>query len=124
MAGFTIRPTVRSDFDALGCKALARVKAVTGVDADGNIIGLGGIAYLPNGDVMAFSELTEHAKKSPLSLHKAALRVLREAKEAGVNEMLAISDYERSEAAGRWLERLGFYPRERRGETVWMWAAE
>jgi N-acetylglutamate synthase-like GNAT family acetyltransferase len=124
MAGFTLRPTVRSDFDALECKALARVKAVTGVDADGNIVGFGGIAYLPNGEVMAFSELTERAKESPLSLHKAALRVIREAKEAGIKELVAISDYERSEAAGRWLARLGFYPRKRRGETVWMWAAE
>lgn len=124
MAGFTLRPTVRADFDALECKAPARVKAVTGVDVDGNIVGFGGVAYLPSGEVMAFSELTERAKASPMSLHKAALRVIREAKEAGVKEMLAISDYERSKAAGRWLARLGFFPEERFGKLVWVWKAE
>ena len=121
---FTLRPTVRADFNALGIPALARVKAVTGVDADGNIVGFGGIAYLPNGKVMAFSELKESAKASPVSLHKAALRVIREAKEAGVKEMVAFSDYERSKAAGRWLARLGFFPEDRLDKLVWVWKAE
>jgi hypothetical protein len=121
---FTLRPTVRSDFDELHCLALARVKAVTGVDADGNIVGFGGVAYLKNGDVMAFTELKENAKSSPVSLHKAALRVIREAKEAGIKEMLAFSDYERSKVAGKWLARLGFFPEERRGKLVWVWKAE
>jgi hypothetical protein len=124
MAGFTLRPTVRADFDVLECKALARVKAVTGIDADGNIVGFGGVAYLSNGEVMAFTELTALAKASPVSLHKAALRVIREAKESGVKELVAISDYERSKDAGRWLARLGFFPEDRLGKLVWVWKAE
>ena len=121
---FTLRPTVRADLDVLECKALARVKAVTGVDADGNIVGFGGVAYLKNGEVMAFSELKETAKASPVSLHKAALRVIREAKKSGIKEMVAFSDYERSKAAGRWLARLGFFPEERLGKLIWVWKAE
>jgi hypothetical protein len=121
---FTLRPTVRSDFDELHCLALTRVKAMTGVDAEGNIIGFGGVAYLKNGQVMAFSELTEKAKESPVSLHKAALKVIRDAQAEGIKEMVALADYERSLAAGKWLARLGFVLEERAGKTLWVWKAE
>lgn len=121
---FTLRPTIRSDFDALHCLALVRVKAVTGIDAEGNIIGFGGVAYLKNGQVMAFTELTEKAKESPVSLHKAALKVIRDAQAEGIKEMVALADYERSLAAGKWLARLGFCLEERAGKTMWVWKAE
>lgn len=121
---FTLRPTVRSDFDELHCLALCRVKAATGVDAEGNIIGFGGVAYLKNGQVMAFSELTEKAKESPVSLHKAALKIIRDARAEGIKEMVAFSDYERSKAAGKWLARLGFFPEKRAGKLMWVWKAE
>jgi len=124
MAGFTLRPTVRADLDALDKNAPARMKSLTGVDAEGNVIGIGGITYLHNGDVMVFSELTDSARASPVSLHKAALRVLREAKDAGIKELLAFPDYEVSTAAGRWLARLGFVPQKRGDKLIWVWKTD
>jgi hypothetical protein len=122
--GFTVRPSVRADFEALGVEVPTRLKSYTAVGEDGEILGAGGLAYLGNGAVMAFTELTEQAKKTPVALHKAALGVIREAQESGVRELVAYADMARSAAAERWLERLGFIQERRGGALIWVWKSD
>ena len=117
----TIRPSVPADFDALGLRRPYRLHGMTGIDEAGKIIGLGGVAYAPDGQVFAFSELTPDAAKYRVTLHKAGLKVLETAKAMGIRELVACADMVRSPAAERWLERLGFMPADRGGEKVWIW---
>lgn len=93
-----------------------RIKAVTG-RVDGEIVAIGGIAYLPDGTVAAFLEATDAARKHGVSLHREAKRALSDAARAGHRVVKALVDNE-IEAAPRWLKRLGFEPVE--GLEVWV----
>lgn len=90
-------------------------------ETEGRVVGVGGLTSLPNGQIMAFTELSASAAKSPVALHRAALKVMAEAKERGIKRVYACADLARSEAAERWLKRLGFTHVE--GDT-WVWRAE
>lgn len=94
---------------------------LTGETDGGALLGVGGITSLQNGQMMMFSELTPEAAKHPVSLHRAALLVLKEARSRGVRALYACADLNRSDAAERWLKRLGFTHIE--GDT-WIWRAE
>jgi len=85
-----------------------RIRAVTG-RVDGKIVAIGGLAYLPEGGVMAFLEATDEARKHAVTLHKEAKRALLSAARAGHRSVMALCDPEVA-AAPRWLERLGFEP--------------
>src|SRR5437762_2925276 len=103
-----ITPTTPADVTEFFPKAqLWRIRALT-ARLDGKIIGIGGIATLPDGTMAAFLECEEEwARKYPLTLHKTALRVLADARLRGVRKLVAMSD-DRRDAARRWLQRLGF----------------
>lgn len=118
----TISPTTSDDVSAFFPQASPwRIKAVTG-RVDGEIKGIGGFAFLPNGIVEVFLEASEaDCKRYPLTLHRTATRFLTQAKEQGVSSIMARTDKSR-EAAPRWLERLGFKRvGEFDGEVVYLW---
>ena len=87
-----------------------RVRGVAGVEDDGRVLGVGGLAYLPDGRVFAFSYFGPEATKYPIALHKTALMVIGLARASGVRELYACPELRRSPAAERWLKRLGFEP--------------
>lgn len=113
-----IRPATPDDIFAFAKEqAPYRVRAYVGVE-DGEIIGIGGVAYLPGGAVLAFLNITEQARRRPVALMKVARRVIREARERGVKTINALCDDE-IEAAGRFLNRLGF---RHLGEGFYQWS--
>lgn len=104
-----LRPTTREDVERfLPGRLTWRIRGITAHVGD-RIIGIGGLAYLPDGTVAAFTELSDEARKYPVSLHRAGLRTMAMAKEAGHRCIVALAD-EFQPAAERWLERLGFVP--------------
>ena len=116
-----LRPATAGDFAAIGVPLPHRIKGLCGVDEEGRVLGTGGVAFLQDGRRMAFVNLTPGAAAYKVTLHKAALRALREAREAGIKELIATADMAASEAAERWLSRLGFKPEANGAETVWIW---
>ena len=85
-----------------------RIRAITG-RVDGRIVGIGGIAYLPDGSILAFLESTDEARKHAVTLYKAARQILKDAALAGHRRIIAVGDPE-VQAVPRWLKRLGFEP--------------
>lgn len=106
----TVSPTTAADVAAFFPKGISwRIRALT-VRVDDTIIGIGGLAYLPDPDatVAAFIECSEDdARKYPVTLMKAAKMTLAMAREHGIRRMVALGDTAR-DAAPRFLERLGF----------------
>lgn len=103
-----VAPTTRDDVGAFFPQASPwRIRALT-ASVDGKIIGIGGIAHHYDGSMVAFIEASEaDCKRYPVTLHKAALRALKEWRALGIKRVFAKVDTSR-EAAGRWLLRLGF----------------
>ncbi len=120
MRSVHLRPARREDFATLKVPVQYRVRAIVGVGGDGEILGVGGLGFLPDGRKFAFTELNPAAHKHPISLHRAALRVLAMADAMGIEELYALSDMARSPAAERWLMKLGFVPDDTGTEIVWM----
>lgn len=115
-----LRPTTPEDVASFIKEPLPyRIRAITGT-VDGEIKGIGGLAYLPDGTAVAFLEMAEGAERYKVTLHRAALRVIEEAKARGVRKIVAQADLTR-DTAERWLDRLGFAPVEVDGERVWIW---
>lgn len=114
----SIMPTTAED-----CKALLeqiptfRIRAMT-AHVDGKPVAIGGLTYLPGGNVIAFLEGYDAVKRWPVTMHKAVRRGLEEAKARGVRRIVAIADGA-VEAAPRWLERLGFQPTAQDGVYLW-----
>lgn len=120
MAKMTIAPTTPEDVrDFLMVKLPYRIKAMT-ARVDDRIVAIGGLTFLPGGTVTAFLEADDEARKHPVTLHKAVLAGLKDAKANGYRVITALAD-ECIEAAPRWLKRLGFEPRKIEGETVFTW---
>lgn len=124
MSLVTVRPSSRSDLHLVSDDPLPwRVKALTG-EIDGRAVAVGGLAFLPGGTVAAFAALTDEARACKVSLHRAGLRLMREAREAGIKRVVASAET-RSEPAMRWLLRLGFEPIESDNErTTFVWRCE
>lgn len=111
----------KADLAERGMDIPYRMIAMAGRNEAGEIIGLGGIAFLPDGQKYAFTELTDEARKNPVALHKAALTILDAAKRRGVRRIVASADMSASPAAKRWLARLGFKQHEWNNQEVWIW---
>lgn len=117
-----VTPTTPADVDQF-CKDKLpfRIRAVTG-RVNGEIKGIGGVTTLPDGTLVAFLEASEDdCKRYPVALHRAARRFLADMEARGIHRIVARLDSTR-DAAGRWLERLGFKPTSVvDGETYYTW---
>lgn len=108
-------PATKADFEAftaanLGVPMVPPVRCrAYAARVDGRLIGVGGIAFMPDGTRVAFTELTDEARRYPVALHKAALRTLALARELGIKRLVATT-FSGHPAAERWLVRLGFAP--------------
>jgi hypothetical protein len=119
-----IRPAIASDFLVFSEEPLPwRVKAWTGT-LDGKVIGLGGVATLPDGTKVGFAHFTAEARRFPATLHRTSLRLLAEIRREGVRRIVATPDEDIGGAA-HWLARLGFEPvAERDGVKAFQWQPE
>jgi RimJ/RimL family protein N-acetyltransferase len=117
-----IRPATRADIDAMIDEPLPwRVRAWA-VEHDGKLLGIGGFAYQPNDTIAAFVLKKPGAEKYAVSLHRAGLMAMREAKRLGYRRIVALAE-QTNEAAERWLERLGFKEVMVDSEKAWVWEA-
>lgn len=120
-----IRPTVPADLIHFPWKNAYRLRAWTELVA-GRVVGIGGVQIMQDGTLVAFADLTEEARRYPLSLHRAAVQFMGELKRTGVRRVVAAADPAQP-AAERWLERLGFKPVEIPGSgpgtgiTIYLW---
>jgi hypothetical protein len=98
-----------------------RIRAFTAM-RDGEILGIGGLAAMPDGTMGAFLEVSEEtARRYPILLYKAALETLKLARERGICRLYTRADTKR-EAAERFLHRLGFEPAGTLGDQkIWQW---
>lgn len=98
-----------------------RIRAKT-VRIDGEIKGIGGLAFLRDGTRVAFLEAAEDdCRKYRVTLHRIARVFMTEARAAGIKRMVASFDGKR-EASKRWLARLGFEPVQMcDGEVFYLW---
>lgn len=114
------RAATQADFAALLDEPLPwRVRALT-VEHDGRPVGIGGLAFMPDGTVAAFLHAATDARKFRMTVHKAGLRVMREARRLGVRRIVALADPEIA-AAAPWLKRLGFQETIIDGERIYEW---
>jgi N-acetylglutamate synthase-like GNAT family acetyltransferase len=119
-----IVPAERKHFEELlGMIPMHRVKGYTGI-ADGKVIGVGGLYHYPDGTVAASLALSDEARAYPILLMKTAKRVLKDARAAGIREVVALADLEIPRAR-EFLNHLGFFPEvvEKAGKEteVWKW---
>src|SRR5215470_2205097 len=145
MPKVTLRPTIASDLPhVIGEPLPYRIRAITAL-IDDRIIGMGGIAFPPHGPAIAFVQLVppsrdgavvcdgEHsatsipeAKRYPVAFHRAGLMAMEMIRTSGVKHVVATADAG-TEAAVRWLKRLGFAPVEGQriaGKLVFVWDRE
>jgi RimJ/RimL family protein N-acetyltransferase len=102
-----LRPTIASDLPhVIGEPLPFRVRAITMLAGD-RVIGLGGIAFPPDGPVIAFVQQTTEARKYPVAFHRAGLQAMKLIRQSGLDEVIATTDRD-SPRAIRWIERLGF----------------
>lgn len=129
MKKVVIRPACAADFVRLLAEPLpCRVRAFAG-ERDGELLGVGGLAFQPGGAVAAFLILAKDesgaapARRAKVALHKAGLRVLAEARRLRIRRVVALAE-QGNEAAEPWLRRLGFRPLAADGQTIWVWSNE
>lgn len=117
-----IRPATRADIDAMIDEKLPwRVRAWA-VEKGDELLGIGGFAYQPNDTIAAFVLKKPGAEKYAVSLHRAGLMAMREAKRLGYRRIVALAE-QTNEAAERWLIRLGFKLVMVDREKAWVWEA-
>lgn len=116
----TLRPTTAADMPHLTKDPLpARIQGIT-AEVDGQVIGLGGLSYRPNGTVIAFAWISEQARKYPLAIHRAG-RMAMDLIRASRLPMVVAEAEPGNPAAERWLERLGFVARDVSGRRLYVW---
>lgn len=102
-----LRPTIASDLPhVIGEPLPFRIRAITML-AGGRVIGLGGIAFPPQGPVIAFVQQTAEARKYPVAFHRAGLMAMQMIRQSALEHVVATTDRD-SPRAIRWIERLGF----------------
>ena len=142
MPQVTLRPTILADLPhVIGEPLPYRIRAITAL-IDDRIIGMGGVAFPPHGPAIAFVQLApsstedgegEHggasipeARRYPVAFHRAGLMAMEMIRASGVSPVVATADAG-SDAAVRWLKRLGFRPAEDQriaGKVLFVWNRE
>lgn len=122
MIRVALRPTIASDLPhVIGEPLPFRIRAITAHIGD-QVLGVGGLGYLPNGIVGAFVAMNAEGRKYPTAIHRAGLAAMRMIRASGEQRVVAIAD-EFVPGASRWLERLGFRPVAVDGLTAYVWEA-
>ena len=113
MAKVEIAPASREDikaamrlFSGREWEIPVRVVAFAG-KIDGRVIGVGGIAFRPDGHRAAFCDVGEEGRSYPIALHRAALMTIAAAKKAKVKRLIATTRSMHPKSP-HWLIRLGF----------------
>jgi len=143
MPKVTLRPTIAADLaDVIGEPLPFRIRAITAL-VDGRVIGIGGIAFPPQGPAIAFVQLAPsspnpegepdrnhgtaecipEAKRYPVAFHRAGLIAMAMIETSGAEQVIATAD-SGSDVAVRWLKRLGFKPADDQrieGKLLFIW---
>jgi RimJ/RimL family protein N-acetyltransferase len=118
-----LRPAMPEDLPhVIGESLPFRIKAITMLAGD-QVLGVGGIAFRPEGIIEAFVQQVPEAKRYPVAFHRAGLMAMMMIRESGLHEVMATADSDDA-AAQRWLKRLGFMPvdaRPRDGKLPFVW---
>ena len=116
-----IRYATDGDFiSVVGAPPTLRVRAFAG-EVDGEVLAVGGLAFLPDGSVGAFLQAKPGAERRySVTLHRAGLRTMQEARRVGIQRVVALADKD-VVPAERWLERLGFEAVQVDGERAFVW---
>jgi len=151
MSKVTLRPTIPADLpDVIGEPLPYRIRAITAL-VDGRVIGMGGIAFPPDGPVIAFVQLAPsrpargassedgavchddratgaipEAKRYPVAFHRAGLMAMAMIRASQAKQVVATADAG-SDVAVRWLKRLGFKPADDQrieGKLLFIWSRE
>lgn len=108
-----LRPATRADVEAAFNHLYGETRAVpvrffgyTG-SVDGKVIAVGGIALYPSGARIAFCDISDEGRRFPLSLHRGARLVLKEARRLGIRR-IAVGLEDNHEKTANWLAHLGF----------------
>lgn len=87
---------------------------------DGELVGCGGLAFLPNGGTMMFLNTVDNwQKRLPIALVKTFYALLNDATSMDRRHIYAYPQPELGETAVRFLERLGFKLDEDGGFYKW-----
>jgi len=141
MSKVTLRPTILADLPhVIGEPLPHRIRAITAL-VDDRVIGMGGIAFPPDGPAIAFVQLAPssreetvcaiepaaasipEARRYPVAFHRAGLMAMEMIRRSRVAQVVATADA-RSDTAVRWLKRLGFQPAEHQqiaGKLLFVW---
>jgi hypothetical protein len=116
-----IRPATRADIEKLYPKGefTATTRAMVGL-VRGRPVGIGGIA-LVDGRLYAFAYFKKSARRYKVSIVKAAIGVIEEAKASGARFIYCETD-PNEPGAVRWVTSLGFRPMHKPG--VYRWTAK
>ena len=114
-----LRPTVEADLAACIAEPLPnRIQTMTAYVPDtGEILGLGGLSYKPDGEVWAFAQILPTGRRYPAAVHRAGVAVMAMIRRTRVGIVFATASPS-IPGADRWLLRLGFTP-EVGGLYVW-----
>jgi hypothetical protein len=141
----TLRPTIPADLPhVIGEPLPYRIRAITALVND-RVIGMGGIAFPSHGPAIAFVQLVPsprhdaaacdgeraatsvpEARRYPVAFHRAGLMAMEMIRTSGVTQVIATADAA-SEAAVRWLKRLGFRQADDQriaGKLLFVWTRE
>lgn len=115
-----LAPATAADFEAMfGTAPPWRIRGLAAHEG-GRTVALGGLAYAPDGQAMAFYAGTEAVRRFPVAITRAVKAGLAAARARGVRRIVAECDTS-IEAAARWLVRLGFRPTA--VPDLWIWEA-
>ena len=84
------------------------------------VLGFGGIAFMPDGIRMAFCDVGDKGRSHPVALHRAAKMTMDAAVRYRVGKLYATIRGMHPKSP-RWLQKLGFIPEIIGGELVYVW---
>lgn len=101
-----VRPAMRADIEAYSKRPQSQTIRAIVAERDGEIIGIGGM-YLSRGRWYAFADVPEECRKYKITIARAAIRFLDEARRSGIRFVYAVRD-EDEPGSLKWLTSLGF----------------
>ena len=119
-----LRPTTADDLPAVvDGPLLYSIRAITALAGE-TVLGVGGLAFIPDCIPIAFVQASPEAQKYPRAFHRAGLKAMEMIRQSKVPAVVASTDTE-NPVTVRWLERLGFRrARDANGKTYFVWKRE